>query len=69
MHNLLLGTAPDVASGTQILVTIAAIPATVALSYLLTRFVEAPITNFGRSFKWSKEMRAPSKAPITAVST
>ena len=69
MHNLLLGTAPDVANATQILVTIAAIPATVALSYLLTRFVEAPITNFGRSFKWSKEMRTNGKTALKAVST
>lgn len=68
MHNLLLGTAPDVANSTQILVTIAAMPVTVALSYLLTRFVEAPITNFGRSFKWSKEMRVHNKPMIEAVS-
>ncbi len=68
MHNLILGTAPDVNSGAQILVTIASIPATVALSYLLTIFVEAPITNFGRSFKWSKEMRAPRKTELQIVS-
>ncbi|MEO6607285.1 MAG: acyltransferase, partial [Aestuariivirga sp.] len=61
MHNLILGTAPDVANFSQVLVTIAAIPVTVGLSYLLTRFVEAPITNFGRSFKWSKEMRTSGK--------
>ena len=69
MHNLLLGTAPDVANSTQILVTIAAMPVTVALSYVLTKFVEAPITNFGRSFKWSKEMRAHNKPMIEAVSS
>ncbi|MEO9167950.1 MAG: acyltransferase [Aestuariivirga sp.] len=68
MHNLLLGTAPDVANSTQILVTIAAMPVTVGLSYVLTKFVEAPITNFGRSFKWSKEMRAPRKPMLQAVS-
>ena len=62
MHNLILGTAPDVSSGSQILVTLAAIPVTVGVSYLLTRFIEAPITNFGRSFKWSKEQRMSGKA-------
>lgn len=62
MHNLILGTAPDVSSGAQILVTFAAIPVTVGVSYLLTRFIEAPITNFGRSFKWSKEQRMSGKA-------
>ena len=61
MHNLILGTAPDVANLIQVLVTFAAIPVTVGLSYVLTRFVEAPITNFGRSFKWSKEMRTSAK--------
>ncbi len=65
MHNLILGTAPDIANTSQILVTVASIPVTVGLSYVLTRFIEAPITNFGRSFKWSKEMRADGKA-ITA---
>jgi peptidoglycan/LPS O-acetylase OafA/YrhL len=64
MHNLILGTAPDVGSVPQILVTIAAIPVTVGLSYVLTRFVEVPITNFGRSFKWSKEMQASGKTVI-----
>jgi peptidoglycan/LPS O-acetylase OafA/YrhL len=53
LHNVILGTAPDIETPGQILVTIAAIPMTVLISYLLTRFVEAPITNFGRSFKWS----------------
>jgi peptidoglycan/LPS O-acetylase OafA/YrhL len=68
MHNLILGTAPDVAGIPQILVTLGAIPVTVGLSYLLTRFVEAPITNFGRSFKWSKEMRVAGKPTLGAVS-
>jgi peptidoglycan/LPS O-acetylase OafA/YrhL len=53
LHNLILGTAPDISSAAQIAVTCAALPVTVGVSVLLTRFVEAPITNFGRSFKWS----------------
>ncbi len=69
LHNLILGTAPDVARLPQILVTFAAIPATVGLSYLLTRFVEAPITNFGRSFKWSKELRAKTVTAAISLST
>lgn len=62
MHNLILGTAPDIETVPQILVTLAAIPVTVGLSYVLTRFVEVPITNFGRGFKWSREMRVDGKA-------
>jgi peptidoglycan/LPS O-acetylase OafA/YrhL len=58
MHNLLLGTAPDVGTPAQIAVTIASIPVTVAVSWLVTRLVEEPITNFGRTFKWSAELRS-----------
>ncbi len=68
MHNLILGTAPDIASAPQIVVSVAAIPVTVALSYVLTRTIEAPITNFGRSFKWSKEMRVSGKTELKPIS-
>jgi peptidoglycan/LPS O-acetylase OafA/YrhL len=61
MHNLLLGTAPDIGTPAQIAVTIASIPVTVAVSWLLTRLVEEPITNFGRTFKWSAELWARGK--------
>ena len=67
LHNLILGAAPDVATSAQVVVTIAAMPATVALSYLLTRFIEAPITNYGRSFKWSKEMRPQPRGPVAVA--
>jgi peptidoglycan/LPS O-acetylase OafA/YrhL len=60
LHNLILGTAPDVANLPEIIVTLLAIPATVLISYGLTRFVEAPITNYGRSFKWSSTPQALS---------
>ncbi len=55
MHNIILGTAPDIETPAQIAVTIAALGPTVLVSWILTRLVEEPISNYGRSFKWSKE--------------
>jgi peptidoglycan/LPS O-acetylase OafA/YrhL len=52
MHGLVLGAAPDAATPAQIVVTLAAIPVTVAVGWLLTRLLEAPITSWGRSFRW-----------------
>ncbi|NMD07766.1 MAG: acyltransferase [Phyllobacteriaceae bacterium] len=66
MHNIILGVAPDIASPQQIAVTLAAIPVTVAVSWILTRYVEMPITNYGRSFKWSKELRQFDTKTATA---
>ncbi len=55
LHNLILGTAPDIATPAQIAVTTLALPVTVLTSWILTKIVEEPITSYGRSFKWSKE--------------
>jgi peptidoglycan/LPS O-acetylase OafA/YrhL len=66
MHNLILGTAPDIATLPQVAVTLAAIPAMVALSWLLTTYIEIPITNYGRSFKWSKALRKRESTLATA---
>ncbi|MGB7205244.1 MAG: acyltransferase [Anderseniella sp.] len=55
MHNIILGTAPDIETPAQIAVTIAALPPTVLVSWILTRLIEEPISNYGRSFKWSEE--------------
>jgi len=52
MHGLFLGTAPDIQTVPQIAVTIAALPVTVVVGWLLTRLVEIPITAYGRSWKW-----------------
>ena len=55
LHNLVLGTVPDIGTPAQIAVTTAALPLTVLISWILTKLVEEPITAYGRSFKWSKE--------------
>ena len=57
MHGLILGTAPDLATPAQWAVTIAALPMTMALGWLVTKIVEEPITAFGRRIAWSKENR------------
>jgi peptidoglycan/LPS O-acetylase OafA/YrhL len=52
MHGLILDAAPDTGTPAQILVTLAALPVAVAVGWLLTRLLEAPITSWGRSFRW-----------------
>ncbi len=52
MHGLILDAAPDTATATQILVTLAAVPVTIAVAWTMTRALEQPITAWGRSFRW-----------------
>jgi peptidoglycan/LPS O-acetylase OafA/YrhL len=54
VHGLLLGTVPDIATPAQFAVTLVALPVTVAVGWLLTRFVEMPISAYGRSWKWQE---------------
>lgn len=53
MHGVLLGAKPDVATAAQWGVTLLALPVTVAAGWALTRLVEAPISAYGRTWKWS----------------
>lgn len=62
MHGLILGTKPDVATAAQWGVTLAALPVCVAVGWLLTRLVEAPISAYGRRWHWGD--RAPAPAPM-----
>ena len=57
MHGLILGRRPDIASPAQWAVTIAALPVCVFVSWLLTAFIEQPITNYGRTWAWSGRPR------------
>jgi peptidoglycan/LPS O-acetylase OafA/YrhL len=52
MHGLILNAAPDTATPAQILVTLAAVPVTIAIGWIMTRTLEQPITAWGRSFRW-----------------
>ncbi len=58
MHGLLLGAKPDIATPTQIAVTFAALPVCVFAGWIVTKLVEAPISGYGRSFKWSTELKS-----------
>ncbi len=57
MHGLLLGAKPDIATSAQWLVTIAALPVVILVGWAVTRFVEEPLTRFGRGFRWSDARR------------
>jgi peptidoglycan/LPS O-acetylase OafA/YrhL len=63
MHGLILGTAPDVATWSQIAITVAALPIVALVGYVLTRIVEVPFTRYGRSWRWSD-----AKRPVTGLS-
>jgi peptidoglycan/LPS O-acetylase OafA/YrhL len=64
MHGLLLGSRPDIATPQQWAVTFAALPVTVFVAWLLTVLVERPLTEYGRSWKWSGRPRASATAAI-----
>jgi peptidoglycan/LPS O-acetylase OafA/YrhL len=68
MHGLLLGARPDIASPQQWAVTFAALPVTVFVAWVLTVLVERPLTEYGRSWKWSGRPRAAAAAaPVAEV--
>jgi peptidoglycan/LPS O-acetylase OafA/YrhL len=66
MHGLLLGSRPDIATPQQWAVTFAALPVTVLVAWALTVLVERPLTEYGRSWKWSGRPRG-SAATVVAV--
>ncbi len=68
MHGLLLGSRPDLVTPTQWAVTIAALPVCVFVSWILTLFVEQPLTNYGRTWTWSNRSRRPAVQNAIACS-
>ncbi|AXK84119.1 acyltransferase [Pseudolabrys taiwanensis] len=64
MHGLILNERPDIASVSQWLVTIAALPVCVLAGWLLTKWVEEPITRYGRTWAWSQRPRAVRGAVV-----
>ena len=61
MHGLLLGAVPDLATPAQWLVTCAALPVCVLVGWAMTQAIEAPLTRYGGSWRWSAAKR-PSPA-------
>ena len=64
MHGLILGSRPDLATPAQWAVTVAALPIAILVGWIGTKLVEEPITTYGRSWKWSKQMR-----PLASVAS
>jgi peptidoglycan/LPS O-acetylase OafA/YrhL len=64
VHEVVRGAAPTLASLPGLLTTLMCIPITFAVSHLLTRCVEAPITRLGRSFAWAPPRAAAAPLKI-----
>jgi len=60
MHGLILHALPDVHTPAQWAVTVASLPAAGLVAFLMTRYIEEPLTRYGRMWKWSRELR-PTK--------
>lgn len=54
MHGLILGARPDIATPVQIVVTVLAIPAALALVWVVNRLIEQPMIAYGRTWKFAK---------------
>ena len=61
MHGVILGAKPDIATPSQWLVTLAALPVCTLVGWAMTRLIEEPITAYGRSWRWSAARRQPSR--------
>ncbi len=57
MHGLILGAKPDIASLTQIAVTLAAVVATVLLAWMINRTIEQPMIAYGRRWTFARPAR------------
>ena len=53
MHGLILGAKPALGSVEQWLVTVVGLFVAVGVGWALTTLIEAPLTAYGRSWKWS----------------
>lgn len=69
LRGFLLGTKPDIATTAQWLVTFAALPICVVVGWVLTRWIEAPLTAYGRSWNWRERPRGAVTAgrPLPAA--
>jgi peptidoglycan/LPS O-acetylase OafA/YrhL len=68
MHGLILHAKPELGGVTQWLVTLAALPLAVLLGWVMTALIEAPLTAYGRSWKWSGDAVRADPVPEGARS-
>jgi peptidoglycan/LPS O-acetylase OafA/YrhL len=62
IHGLALGTRPDIATPIQLALTVASLPISFFLGWVLTKIVEEPITAYGRTWRWSRSPRSSAAA-------
>jgi len=55
LHGVILQTKPELGTAAQWLITLAAVPAAIGLGWAMTVLIEAPLTTYGRSWKWSEQ--------------
>ncbi|WP_439575947.1 acyltransferase family protein, partial [Phreatobacter sp.] len=68
MHGLMLGLKPGLGSPAQWAITVTALFVSVFVGWAMTRFMEEKLTNYGRSWKWSVEMRGERAGSVPQVS-
>jgi peptidoglycan/LPS O-acetylase OafA/YrhL len=70
MHGLILGTVPDLKTWQQVAVTFATLPVAGIVAWIMYRCIELPATDYGRRWRWSKELRAiATDAPTHTTKT
>jgi peptidoglycan/LPS O-acetylase OafA/YrhL len=67
MHGLILGAKPCLGSLDQWLVTVAGLFVAVGVGWALTTLIEAPLTAYGRSWKWSAKKASDGPREGAAV--
>jgi peptidoglycan/LPS O-acetylase OafA/YrhL len=65
MHGLILGSKPGLTTPEQWAITFAALPICVLVGWGMTKLIEEPLTRYGRTWRWSSQLRAPP-VPDTA---
>ena len=65
MHGLILGSKPDLATSSQWLVTVAALPVCVLVGWGMTKLIEEPLARYGRSWRWN--LKAQSADPTLVM--
>ncbi|MCW6508121.1 acyltransferase family protein [Lichenifustis flavocetrariae] len=55
LHGCFFGREPQLGSVSTVAATLLAIPATIAIAWLLTSLVERPLTAWGRGFRWRED--------------
>ncbi|MGB3041575.1 MAG: acyltransferase [Xanthobacteraceae bacterium] len=58
LHGVILHAKPELGTIEQWFITLAAVPVAVGLGWAMTVVIEAPLTTYGRSWKWGEKLTA-----------